>query len=96
MNDRPLFVASEEAAKGLADLMQRYPDRFLFGTDAAAPANQSQYLKVFYHNTTLCGVAHDSETSRKVRLRNCKRIFDEARRKIRSWENTHMPETGSN
>jgi len=28
--------------------MQRYPDRFLFGTDAAAPADQSKYLKVFH------------------------------------------------
>jgi hypothetical protein len=24
------------------------PDRFLFGTDSAAPADQSKYLKVFY------------------------------------------------
>jgi hypothetical protein len=42
------FVANPEATKGLADLVQRYPDRFLFGTDVAAPADQSRYLKVFY------------------------------------------------
>jgi len=41
------FVASPEATKGLADLITRYPDRFLFGSDAAAPADQSKYLKAF-------------------------------------------------
>jgi hypothetical protein len=42
------FVAGPEATKGLADLIEGYPDRFLFGTDAAAPADQSKYLKVFH------------------------------------------------
>src|SRR4051812_75645 len=31
------LVATPEAIKTTADLMRRYPDRFLFGTDAAAP-----------------------------------------------------------
>jgi hypothetical protein len=48
------FVASEEASKELADLMQRFPDRFLFGTDAAAPTDQSKYLRSSI-NTSLCG-----------------------------------------
>ena len=39
------FVDSSEATKTLTDLMQRYPDRFLFGTDAAAPANQSKLFE---------------------------------------------------
>jgi predicted TIM-barrel fold metal-dependent hydrolase len=89
------FVASEEATKGLADLMQRYPNRFLFGSDAAAPANQSKYLKVFYQYEPLWK-SLDGETSQKVRLRNYERIFDEARRRVRSWESGHVPGTGSN
>ena len=89
------FVASPEATKGLADLMQRYPDRFLFGTDAAAPTDQSKYLKVFYQYEPLWK-SLDAETSRKVRLRNYERIFDEARRKVRSWENAHVPSVSSN
>jgi predicted TIM-barrel fold metal-dependent hydrolase len=89
------FVASPEATKGLADLMQRYPDRFLFGTDAAAPTDQSKYLKVFYQYELLWK-SLDAETSRKVRLRNYERIFDEARRKVRSWESAHVPATSSN
>ena len=89
------FVASPEATKELADLIERYPDRFLFGSDAAAPADQSKYLKVFYQYGPLWE-SLDAETSRKVRLRNYERIFDEARRKVRSWENAHVPSVSSN
>ena len=89
------FVASPEATKGLADLMQRYPDRFLFGTDAAAPTDQSKYLMVFYQYEPLWR-SLDAETSRKVRLQNYERIFDGARRKVRSWESAHVPGAGSN
>jgi hypothetical protein len=89
------FVAGPEATKGLADLMRRYPDRFLFGTDAAAPADQSEYLKVFHQYEPLWK-SLDAETSRKVRLRNYERIFDEARHKVRSWERAHVPSVSSN
>src|SRR6266567_1471385 len=89
------FVASPEATKGLVDLIERYPDRFLFGTDAAAPPNQSKYLKVFYQYEPLWK-ALDAETSRKVRLRNYERIFDEARGKVRNWENAHVSGVSSN
>jgi len=89
------FVSSPEATKGLADLMERYPDRFLFGTDAAAPADQSKYLKVFHQYEPLWK-SLDAETSRKVRLRNYERVFDEARHKVRSWERAHVLGVSSN
>ena len=89
------FVASPEATKGLVDLIERYPDRFLFGTDAPAPPDQSKYLKVFYQYEPLWK-ALDAETSRKVRLRNYERIFDEARGKVRNWENAHGRGASSN
>jgi hypothetical protein len=84
------IVASPETTKTMADLMQRYSDRFLFGTDGAAPADQSKYLKVFYQYEPLWS-SLDAETSRKVRLQNYERSFDEARRKVRSWESAHVP-----
>ena len=40
-------VASPETIKATADLMARYPDRFLFGTDEVAPTDQQKYLKVY-------------------------------------------------
>jgi hypothetical protein len=89
------IVASPEATKTISDLMQRYPDRFLFGTDAPAPSEQSKYLKVFYQYKPLWK-SLDPETSRKVRLQNYERIFDEARRKVRSWESANLPRPSSN
>jgi hypothetical protein len=89
------FVANPEGTKGLAELMHRYSDRFLFGTDGAAPADQSKYFKVFYQYEPLWK-SLDAETSRKVRLRNYERIFDEARARVRSWEKAHATGAGSN
>jgi hypothetical protein len=89
------IVATPEATKTMVDLMNRYPDRFLFGTDAAAPADQSKYIKVFYQYAPLWKLL-DPETSHKVRLQNYERIFDEARRKVRAWENAHVRGASSN
>jgi hypothetical protein len=83
------FVASPEATRSLADLMQRYPDRFLFGTDAAAPTDQSKYLAVFLQYEPLWRLL-DTATSRKVRMLNYERIFDEARLKVRRWESANV------
>lgn len=84
------FVGSPEATAVIAALIQRYPDRFLFGTDAVAPADQSKYLAVFNQYQPLWN-SLDTKTSRKVRLENYERIFDEARRKVRNWESAHVP-----
>ena len=83
------FVGSPEATKAIAALIQRYPDRFLFGSDAVAPADQSKYLAVFNQYQPLWN-SLDAKTSRKVRLENYDRIFDEGRRKVRSWESAHV------
>jgi hypothetical protein len=36
-------AASPEATRITAGLIERYPDGFLFGTDAVAPTSQSEY-----------------------------------------------------
>jgi len=79
------LVASPQTVKATAGLMQRYPDRFLFGTDGAAPRDQAKYLNVFHQYEPLWS-SLDAETSRKVRLQNYERIFDNARGKVRDWE----------
>jgi hypothetical protein len=88
------IVASAETTKTMASLMRRYPDRFLFGSDGAAPKDESKYLKVFYQYDPLWK-SLDAETSRKVRLLNYERIFDEARRKVRRWESAHISDASS-
>jgi len=84
------IVATPESTRIVADLLNRYPDRFLFGTDEVAPADQTAYTKVYYQYGPLWKLL-DPETSNKVRLTNYERIFDEARRRVRAWEAQHVP-----
>ena len=83
------IVATPESTKIAADLINRFPDRFLFGTDEVAPADQSQYTKIYYQYGPLWKLL-DPEASRKVRLTNYERIFDQARRNVRAWEAQHV------
>jgi Amidohydrolase len=79
------LVATPETAKVVADLINRYPDRFLFGTDEVAPTNQEQYLKIYSLYDPLWKLL-TPEASEKVRKGNYERLFDEARSKVRAWE----------
>ena len=79
------FISTPEATSIAADLIQRFPDRFLFGTDEVAPTDQEQYLKVFRMYEALW-VQLDVATREKVRLRKYERLFDSARAKVRAWE----------
>jgi Amidohydrolase len=83
------LVASPEAVRATAQLIQQHPDRFLFGSDSAAPSDQQKYTKVFRQYEPLW-MTLDEDTSRKVKLSNYERIFDEARRRVRDWESTHV------
>jgi len=81
-------VASPESLKLTADLINRYPDRFLFGTDEVAPNDQQKYMRVFFQYGPLWNLLKP-ETVSKVRIKNFEKIFDEARLKVRAWEKKH-------
>jgi hypothetical protein len=83
------IVATPESTKHAAAVVNRYPDRFLFGTDEVAPADQEKYLKVYNQYEPFWKLL-TPEASEKVRKKNYERIFDEARRKVRSWEAAHV------
>ena len=83
------IVATPESTRIAADLINRYPDRFLFGTDEVAPTDQSEYTKVYYQYGPLWK-SLNPEASRNVRLTNYERIFDQARQKVRAWEAQHV------
>jgi len=78
-------VSSPEATRVTADLLNRYPDRFLFGTDEVAPSNQEQYLRVYYQYAPLWNLL-DEKTREKVLKGNYERLFDGARKQVRAWE----------
>src|SRR5678815_5094673 len=82
-------VATPESIKNAVAVINRNPDRFLFGTDEVAPATQEKYLSVYNQYEPLWKQL-TPEVSEKVRKRNYERIFDEARRKVRSWETAHI------
>lgn len=82
------IVASPESLRITADLINRYPDRFLFGSDEVAPTTQDKYLKVYNLYQPLWEKL-TPEASEKVRKGNYARLFDEARRRVRDWEATH-------
>src|SRR5579864_1612361 len=83
------IVATPESTRIAADLINRYPDRFLFGTDEVAPSNQETYLRVYYQYGPLWKLL-DNDASEKVRKGNYERIFDAARTKVRAWERAHL------
>jgi predicted TIM-barrel fold metal-dependent hydrolase len=82
------LVATPESTHLIADLINRYPDRFLFGTDEVAPTSQEKYLKVYDLYAPLFARL-TPEASEKLRKGNYQRLFDEARRKVRAWEREH-------
>jgi predicted TIM-barrel fold metal-dependent hydrolase len=81
-------VATPESLQAIADLINRYPDRFVFGTDEVAPSEQAKYLKVYDMYAPLFAKLTPA-ASDKVRKGNYERLFDEARRRVRAWENAH-------
>ena len=86
-------VATPESTRHAADIVNRYPERFLFGTDEVAPANQENYLRVYNQYGPLWSLL-SKEASEKLRKGNYERIFDEARAKVRAWEKSHVSATG--
>lgn len=79
------FVASPESVKIAAGLLNRYPDRFLFGTDEVAPKSEQEYLRVYYQYEPLWKELSSSAKD-KILKRNYERLFDQAREKVRAWE----------
>jgi amidohydrolase family protein len=82
-------IATPESIGRVSSVLNRFPDRFLFGTDTVAPAGPEPYYAVFdmwgpiWRRLT-------SDASFKVRKGNYERIFDAARQRVRAWEQTNV------
>jgi predicted TIM-barrel fold metal-dependent hydrolase len=83
------LVRSPDTVKASAALLERFPDRFLFGTDEVGPKEQGTYLRVYDMYEPLWR-ALTPATSEKVRLGNYARLFDKARRDVRAWERANV------
>ena len=79
------ILSSPEVTKRSAAMINKYPDRFLFGSDVVAPTDTTQYYAVFEMYKPLWAQL-TPDASRKVRMGNYERLFDAARVKVRAWE----------
>jgi hypothetical protein len=82
-------VASPESIKRVATILNKYPDRFLFGTDTVAPASAAPYFTVFDMWAPIWRLL-TADASLKVRKGNYERVFDEGRRRVRAWESANV------
>jgi predicted TIM-barrel fold metal-dependent hydrolase len=82
-------VATPESVARVAAALNKYPDRFLFGTDTVAPAGPAPYFAVYDLWAPVWRLL-TPEASLKVRKGNYERIFDEGRRRVRAWERTQQ------
>jgi hypothetical protein len=82
-------VATPESITRVAAMLNKYPDRFLFGTDTVAPAGPAPYYAVFDMWAPIWRLL-TPDASLKVRKGNYERIFDEGRRRVRAWEKVNV------
>jgi hypothetical protein len=82
-------VASPQSIARVVTVLNRYPDRFLFGTDTVAPAGPSPYFAV-YELWDPIWKQLTSDASVKVRKTNYERLFNAARQKVRAWERANV------
>jgi predicted TIM-barrel fold metal-dependent hydrolase len=75
----------------VADVINRHPDRFLFGTDEVAPTSAKQYYSLYEQYAPLWS-ALTPDAREKTLKGNYLRLFDAARIRVRSWERAHPAE----
>jgi hypothetical protein len=82
-------IASPQSIARVVTILNRYPDRFLFGTDTVAPAGPAPYYAVFDMWDPIWKQL-TNDASVKVRKTNYERLFDAARQRVRAWERAHV------
>lgn len=83
------IVGSTATVAKVAGLINRHPDRFLYGSDEVAPTEQSAYLKTYTMYAPL--LAQLTPEARAMFLKgNYERIFDAARKRVRAWEKANV------
>ena len=87
------IVATPESTQRAASVINRFPDRFLFGTDEVAPPDQATYLRVYRQYDPLWNLL-TPEAKQKVLKGNYERLFDRARVQVRAWEAANLKAAG--
>jgi len=82
-------VATPEALQNTAGVLNRHPDKFLFGTDALSPKTPEGYFKTYEAYGPLWA-ALTPEARGMVLKGNYERLFDAARVRVRAWEKANI------
>jgi len=82
-------VSSATTVTNTAYIINKFPDRILFGTDNVAPATQEKDLEVYRIYEPLLKVL-SPEAREKLLKKNYERIFDKARIDVRAWEKANV------
>jgi len=83
------ILETPESTQRTAEVINRFPDRFLFGTDEVAPKDQAAYLRIYDMYAPLFAQL-TPEASEKLRKGNYERLFDAARQRVRAWEKANL------
>jgi hypothetical protein len=78
-------VSSPDVERRTAALFNRYPDRFLFGSDVVAPKDLDTVLRV-YHMWDPVFAQLTPQAKSAILKTNYERLFDAARVRVRAWE----------
>ncbi len=82
-------VGDDASADAWATLIGRHPTRFLFGTDAVAPADWEGYVANYTVYDPLWERL-DADVRAQVERLNYERIFDAAIPRVRAWEQRQL------
>lgn len=84
------YIAADiEVAKRAGKFLEKYPDRFLFGSDEVAPKDAGKYYRIHHMYETLWKYMKP-EVAVKVKRTNYERLFDKARKDVREWEKKNL------
>ncbi len=84
----PYFIDTPEHLKMTADLVRKYPDRFLYGSDQGATSDWNNVQKSYAVWAPLWKEL-GPQLTQQVAKENYTRLFDQSRKNIRAWEQAH-------
>lgn len=84
----PYFIDTPEHLKMTADLVRKYPDRFLYGSDQGATSDWNNVQKSYAAWASLWKEL-GPQLTQQVAKENYTRLFDRSRKNIRAWEQAH-------
>lgn len=82
-------VVNDKTEKAMADFLNKYADRILFGSDNVAMTDQKTHLKQFEMWQPVFGRLTD-EAKEKILKTNYVKVYDKGAKAVRAWEKANV------